>query len=390
MQEKGTEQLHSPKRERMANLELLRLVSMLLVVVLHFLGKGGGLTPLTEERLGASGYLAWDMEALAIVAVNVYMLISGYFLIESSFKAKRLLQLLLQVWFYSIGIGLIAAAFGYLPEGGFGIHYLLMLFFPISMNHYWFMTAYVFMYVFTPLISAGIRRLDKKQLQFMIAVLVLCFSVVKSLVPGRLEADMQGYDCIWYLCVFVIAAYIRLYGIPFFKNKGRSLLAYLLSAACIVTVTMALRLVYLRTGSLGTMLAVCYNYNHILVLAASVAFFYLFYHIRMKEGAFSRFVCRIAPYTLGVYLWHEHIALRYEWPQWLYRLTGQPGGALPLFIQTLLAAAAVFSIGILLDMLRSLCFGILHRLFLFAGPYRRLQGWLDRLVIGVKKDCANE
>lgn len=390
MQEKGTEQLHSPKRERMANLELLRLVSMLLVVVLHFLGKGGGLRALTEEQLGAAGYLAWDMEALAIVAVNVYMLMTGYFLIESSFKVKRLLQLLLQVWFYSIGIGLIAAAFGYLPEGGFGIHYLLMLIFPISMNHYWFMTAYVFMYVFTPLISAGIRRLNKKQLQLMIAILVLCFSVVKSLAPGRLEADMQGYDCIWYLCVFVIAAYIRLYGIPFFKNKGRSLFAYLLSAACIVAVTMALRLVYLQTGSLGTMLTVCYNYNHILVLAASVAFFYLFYHIRLKEGVLSRFVCRIAPYTLGVYLWHEHIALRYEWPQWIYRLVGESDGALQLLLQTLLAAMAVFAIGILLDILRSVCFKTLHRLLSLVSPYRRLQGWLDRLVIEPKKDCVNE
>ena len=374
----------------MANLELLRSVSMLLVVVLHFLGKGGGLRALTEERLGAAGYLAWDMEALAIVAVNVYMLMSGYFLIESSFKVKRLLQLLLQVWFYSIGIGLIAAAFGYLPEGSFGIHYLLMLFFPISMNHYWFMTAYVFMYVFTPLISAGIRRLDKKQLQLIIAVLVLCFSVVKSLVPGRLEADMQGYDCIWYLCVFVIAAYIRLYGIPFFKNKGRSFLVYLLSAACIVAVTMALRLVYLRTGNLGTMLNVCYNYNHILVLAASVAFFCLFYHIRLKEGIFSNFVCRIAPYTLGVYLWHEHIALRYEWQQWIYRLTGQPGGALQLLLQTLFAAIAVFAIGICLDMLRSLCFGLLNRLFSLADPYRRLQAWLEGLTIEPKKDGVNE
>lgn len=373
----------------MANLELLRLVAMLLVVVLHFLGKGGGLTELTEERLGAAGYLAWSMEALAIVAVNVYMLMSGYFLIESSFKVKRFLLLLLQVWFYSIGIGLIAAAFGYLPEGGFGFHYLLMLAFPISMNHYWFMTAYVFMYVFVPLLSAGIRRLDKKQMQLVIMLLVLLFSVVKSVVPGRLDTDMQGYDCIWYICVFVIAAYIRRYGIPLFKSKGKSLLIYLLAAGGIFGGTMALRLVYLRTGRLDTILTVCYNYNHILVLVASIAFFYIFYHIQLKDGAFSRFVCRIAPYALGVYLWHEHIAIRYEWQQWFYRLAGEPDGALQLFVKTVLASAAVFVIGILFDMLRSLCFKILNRLLSFAACYGKLLQWLDGLTIEPQKDSVN-
>lgn len=385
-----TEQLQSLDRKRMANLELLRLVAMFFVVILHALGKGVGLVALTNEHLYGAGYLAWGMEALAIVAVNVYMLMSGYFLTESSFKVKRVFQLFLQVWFYSIGIGLIAAAFGYLPEGGFGIHYLLMLFLPISMNHYWFMTAYVFMYVFTPLLSAGIRRLDKKQLQMVIVILVLLFSVVKSVMPSRLDTDMQGYDCIWYMCIFVIAAYIRRYGIPIFKNKRRSLLIYLLAAACIFGITMALRLVYLRTGRLETLLTVCYNYNHILVLAASIAFFYIFYHIQLSEGRFSRLVCRIAPYTLGVYLWHEHIAIRYEWQQWLYKLTGVPHGVVPLFLNTMLAGIVIFAVGILLDMLRVLCFMLVHRLLSFAGCYRRLVQWLEGLIIEPKKDSVNE
>lgn len=374
-------QLHTKKSFRMANMELLRCVSMMLVVVLHFLGKGGGLAALTESNMPASGYLAWGLESLAIVAVNVYMLISGYFLVESAFKVSRLLQLLLQIQFYSIGIGLVGAAFGLLPEGGFGIHYLLMLCLPVSMNHYWFMTAYVFMYLFTPLLAAGIKKLSQKQLQTVVVLLVLLFSVVKSIVPGRLEADMQGYDAIWYLCVFTIAAYIRLYGIPFFRNKRRGLGVYLAAAACILGVTLLLRCLYLKTGSLGTILTICYNYNHILVLTASVAFFYLFYHMRIKEGAFAGLVCRIAPYTLGVYLWHEHVALRYEWQQWLYQLTGVPQSPLGLLFCTALAVIAVFAVGILLDMLRAFLFRAAHRLLWHAGLYRRFINFLNGLTM---------
>ena len=217
---------HNPAKERMANLELLRIVAMLLIVVLHFLGKGGWLTPLPETAMPHMGYVAWGLEALAIGSLNVYMLLSGYFLIESSFKVKRLLQLLLQVLFYSIGTGLLAAAFGCLPEEGFSIYYLASLFLPLSTEHYWFMTAYFMMYLFVPFLSQGVKRLTKKQFQTVLVLLLTLVCIIKSVVPVKLPTDRQGYDCIWYMCVFLVAAYIRLYGIPFFKNIWRSLLAY--------------------------------------------------------------------------------------------------------------------------------------------------------------------
>ena len=96
------------KKERMANLEVLRCVAMMMVVVLHYLGKGGLLPDLTAP-LSVQDMAAWLLEAICIVAVNVYMMISGYFLCESSFKLSRLLTLWLQLWLYSVGIGVLAA-----------------------------------------------------------------------------------------------------------------------------------------------------------------------------------------------------------------------------------------------------------------------------------------
>jgi len=95
------------KKERMANLEVLRCVAMMMVVVLHYLGKGGLLPDLTAP-LSVQDMVAWLLEAFCIVAVNVYMMISGYFLCESSFKLSRLLTLWLQLWLYSVGIGVLA------------------------------------------------------------------------------------------------------------------------------------------------------------------------------------------------------------------------------------------------------------------------------------------
>ncbi len=64
------------KRER--NYEILRILAMLMIVCLHYLSKGGALAAPTG-KLAATGYTAWFIEAFCVVAVNVYVLISGYF-----------------------------------------------------------------------------------------------------------------------------------------------------------------------------------------------------------------------------------------------------------------------------------------------------------------------
>lgn len=377
-------QAYDLSANRLPNMELLRIISMMCVVVLHFLWKGDCLQSLSKSAFSHQNYLAWGIEALAIVAVNSYMLLSGYFMIESRFKVRRLLGLILQLWFYSIGIGIATLALGYIPKEGFSFYYLLQLCLPVSTNHYWFMTAYIYMYLFSPILSQGIKRLTKQQLQTVIILTVCVLSVIKSVTPIRLEADMNGYDCIWYLCIFMIAAYIRLYGIPLFKSAVRSVLIYLASAGCIFGITFLLRFIYLQTGKLEDMLDICYEYNHILVLTASVAFFYAFCHIKIKSSKVSRIICRIAPYTLGVYLWHEHIAIRYEWTGWLYNIIGKPDSAASLIIYIIIAVAVVFIIGIFIDVLRCFLFSRIHKILLRIGIYRKLNMWLDSLVIGNK------
>ena len=184
------------EKKRLANLELLRCVAMLMVVVLHYLGKGGLLPELTAESFGTAGTAAWLLEAFCIVAVNVYMFISGYFLCTSHFKLSRLLRLLGQVWLYSVVFGLVGALTGVVAETPVDTHYFLTLLFPVNMGHYWFMTAYFFCYLLLPLVGSALKRMTKGQLQCAVAVLLVTFCVSKSVLPFRLEMDAKGYDCL--------------------------------------------------------------------------------------------------------------------------------------------------------------------------------------------------
>lgn len=86
---------------RMANIELLRVLSMLMVVTLYFLGSGGVTD--NAQAFTAPWFLDSVWNGFAIVSVNVYVLISGYFLINSKFKPQKLIDILVQVFTYSVG-----------------------------------------------------------------------------------------------------------------------------------------------------------------------------------------------------------------------------------------------------------------------------------------------
>lgn len=366
------------EKRRMANLELLRCVAMMMVIVLHYLGKGGLLTDLTDgpESLDSTGIAAWLLEAFCIVAVNVYMLISGYFLCTSSVKLSRLLQLLIQVWLYSVTFGILGAATGVIAETSVDTHYFLTLIFPVSMEHYWFVTAYIFLYLLLPFVGTAVKRMTKQQMQLVVALLLFTFCILKSILPLRLETDRKGYDCLWYICVFVTAAYVRRFGVPFLKKQGRAVCLYVVCCLLSFTGTMALRFLYIRTGSLGRMTGMCMEYNHILPFLASLGLFAAFAGMEIK-GKITYVINAVAPYTLGVYLLHENLGLRYTWQNWFG--ADRVSNVAELLLWTLLAAAGVFVSGILVDMLRARLMRGIHGVFCRIKVYRKLVGGIENM-----------
>ncbi len=353
-------------KKRVVSIELLRILAMMMVVMLHYLGKGELLPALTGE-MPLNGYVAWGMESLSIVAVNVYMLISGYFLTNSQFKWGRLVEIICQTLFYSILVSVVLMAAGIISVDSLTVNRLLEMIFPVQMKHYWFITAYVIMYLFSPILSTAVKHMEQKQLRNTIIGLLLFFGLSKSVLPVELTVDNYGYDGLWFMCVFLVAAYIRLYGIPFFaKGRGRAFLGYLVGCAGIFAVTFLVRAFYLKTGSLDHFVQTAFDYNHVLNLFAAVCLFYTFLNMQLPtEGKLAKVVYAVAPYSLGVYLLHEQLEVRYLWPQWL---GATPEGSVPVFVlRCILAVAVVYVVGTLVDALRSMLFrgvsGVLQKIW---------------------------
>ena len=304
--------------KRQANFELLRIVAMVMIISLHYLVKGWVATPfpfiVKEDPVGV---FAWLIEAFCIVAVNCYVLISGYFLVESAWKPGRVVSLLSQVLFYSLLIPVFLLLTGVVSGGDLAIYDWIGFLFPFGTEHYWFATAYLVMYLFAPFLSAGIEKMKKKDLQILMALLLTFFVLEKTILPVYLATDRYGYDFGWFLCLFVVAGYIRLYGISWLEKQSHAVGAYVLSALLIWLLALASNTLGSEMETFVHYANMLYTYNHLLCLAGSVSLFYVFKNMRIKEGRFAEMLRKLAPYTFGVYLLHEHILVRYEWMKWL-------------------------------------------------------------------------
>lgn len=339
--------------KRQANFELLRIVAMLMIIVLHYLNKGGLIQPYTQDK-SAVNFAAHFIEAFCIVAVNCYVLLAGYFLVESVWKPARVASLAAQILFYSLFIPVVLICAGVVSVGELSVYDWLNYVLPIETEHYWFATAYLVMYLFAPLLAAGVKALERRTLQIIIGVMALFFCVWKSVVPATLATDRYGYDFGWFMFLFLIAAYIRLYGVSKLEKKRNAALLYACMSFGIFGLTAA-------SGFLaGVLPPFAYyadmpdTYNHILCLLASVGLFTLFRDMKPWEGRVAELIRRLAPYTFGVYLLHEHILLRYRWMQWL-RVDAVLGswGFIPHMLG---CAVAVYAAGTAVDWVRAWIF----------------------------------
>lgn len=306
--------------KRQSNFEWLRVLAMAMIVTLHYMFKGE-VVQNPAENMTAANLIMWFVTALSICAVDVYVIISGYFLVEAEFKPKRLLGLLIQVLEYSVLITVGMFICGAVHISDFSVYELASYIFPVGTENYWFITAYFVMYLLSPVLAAGIKNISEKTLRIIVLALLGFMCLEKTVLPMTLPIDRAGYDFGWFIVLFLIAAYIRLYGIHFFEGKSiRGLLTYIVASILICATGIAGSLLKEATGieTFGHLADTVYDYNHIFVAVAAIGLFYAFKNMKLNENSKIADVARIlGPLTLGVYLLHEHILVRYKWFEWL-------------------------------------------------------------------------
>lgn len=376
----GDNQLNTKmKSKRNANIELLRIISMMMVITLHGLDKGDALVTMFGES--GTAVCAWVIESFCIMAVNIYMLISGYFLVKCEFKSGRIIELMLQTLFYTFGIVMLLSVTGNLAIGSLSRYEWIQIIFPFHMGQYWFVSSYIIMYLFAPILAKAANNMTKKQLGLIILMLLAYESVVKSVLPIGMERDEKGYSAVWFMLVFLIAAYIRLYGIKLIKKPIAGLALYVVCVVAIFFENYYLQYRYSLAESFSYIQGISYHYNHILVILAAVGIFAFFLYSKPIEGVIAKLICFISPMSFGVYLAHEQIKVRFLWPEWLGIKDAVKADWSALLIKVVLAVLVVYIIGSVIDFIRIQIFKV-GKFVVRRTPISTLLSYVDKMANG--------
>ena len=282
-------------RKRNYGIDLLRIVSMLMIIVLHILGQGGILRNM--DLLSMKYSVAWFMEVACYCSVNCYALISGYVGIESTYKHKNLLTIWLQTVFYTV---LITLAFVISGKIELDIPLLVKQFFPVYNEIYWYFTAYFAVYILTPAYNCIVNHLPYKDLKRLLITCVIVFSLIPTVLRKPMFGVQMGSSFLWLSMLYIIGAFLKRYHI---QEKMSSLRWFLLYVASILS-TCGCKLFgeLIEAESYGAMFIA---HNSPLMLTAGIALVMVF-SIFEFNGRWNRIIGVLSASSFSVYLIHVH------------------------------------------------------------------------------------
>lgn len=265
-------------KTRNSNIELLRIICMLFILIQHadFWLMGYP----QEHTLRAFG--ACTIEGATIIAVNVFVLISGYFGIK--FKGIKILNLLFQCIFAILPLSIVALLMN--KDYTLAHHTLYELLFPFN---YWFVTAYIGLIIISPVLNVYIDHIDKKGLATTIFLLTLSAFIFDAIIQEDIGIGfIGGYSTIWMINLYFIGRFIRLYSLQEKNLKSKAIGVF-----CLYVLLQGTLLFFHLTGT---------RYTSPLVLIGSIAFFLPFTCLNFKSKAINW----IANSALMVYLLSMH------------------------------------------------------------------------------------
>ena len=149
------------KREH--QFEVMRTVAMFFIVIYHCLthGVGGEYGFSFHNTVSMSNILVSDfLLVFSSISVNLYVMVSGYFLVDLDFKMSRIVRTWVQACFYSCIITIIMMSLGLVP---YSIVAIGKSFFPLSTDAYWFVTQFIGLMILSPFLAMLVRQMSYKQ-----------------------------------------------------------------------------------------------------------------------------------------------------------------------------------------------------------------------------------
>ena len=330
------------KKERQLNFEVLRIISMFLIVIFHY-SDWGGLIHI--ENSTANRLLGDFINIGGRLGVNLFILISGYFLIESKFKVKKLLKLGFEILFYSVFLTIIALVF---KMNNIGVKQIIKAFLPISYNFYWFATTYIVMYILSPFINKLVNNISKEQHKILLIILLVITSAIPTIL---INSNIATSNLMWFICMYVVSAYIRKYDIQSFKTNK----TYLIISIILVIAMFGISVFSFEIKNyipFVKKLEIYFNRMNMLpMLMLSISIFMYFKNKEIYKG--RKIISILASSSFAVYLIHIHPSIRgYLFNNILNIKSYYETNTIILFLYIISTAILIYVTSVLIDFIR--------------------------------------
>ena len=196
------------QKVRKSNFELMRIISMVMIIYYHIILHGNIL--LNSKNI----YFTFTneiIEFLIIVHVNLFMLLTGYFQVDSKFKLSKVFSLLAQTIFYAIIIMIILSCLGLVSLNKVGI--IREVFLLENTGQYWFIKVYLLLYCLSPFINILINSLEQGRYKSLIFTSVLLICVLPYITGNKGFFINDGFTLYNAIVMYLIGAYLKKYKI---------------------------------------------------------------------------------------------------------------------------------------------------------------------------------
>lgn len=343
--------VESSLNTRNEGIDLLRVFSMLGIVCLHVLDKGGIIGPLLPNQ--AAYYVVNLLEAFVLCSVNCYALISGYVGYSRKVKFSRLICLWIEVLFYSVVIHCI---FFLTKPCTVSVKAIISAFLPITFNGYWYFTAYFCMFSLSPILNFIINKCSDRLLLYTLLVSFILFSIWPTLGGNDIFITSKGYSPWWLAFLYGSGGTISKFQSGIYsKTKIRKHgFIYLLCSLCTWTLVIGVgAITFARLGApKGKLYFIQYTSPLQVIGAVSLVKFFSLVTIKSEV---LKWIGKLSKYTFGVYLIHTckpvfEILLRERFTFLLNT------NAIIITAGIILISILIFSVSAIIDKLRSIVF----------------------------------
>lgn len=324
-------------KERKSNIELCRIIAIMLVVMVHATYGSLG----WPKNLSDTTFLTIFSESISIVGVNVFVIITGWFTVK--LKKKSIINLLYICLFYGV-LEIICEIF----NDSFSYKSLLI----ISQSN-WFIMAYIGLLAFSPVLNSFITSVDKTNYKRTLIILFI-IQTWFGFLPGYCRSFCKGYSIISFVILYLASQYFHKYGYPNILKKY-SLSVYFISSIIIALIGWYI----LKLPCLNNELfSIIFAYSNPFIILGAFSLFFTFERMYIKKNKYINYT---AQSCLAVLLIHTN-SFCFPYMQKYFKMNYQNESFFHILILGFIGILIIFLLSVIIDQIRIFTYRILLKI----------------------------